>query len=125
MSPPMAQPRTQSPVRGVLRTHAQNQPAFPSATQQVHNSNPIYIPNSCSRTVSTTTTKRIKIAHARKRPPTQPTLFEFLPAAFQKRYGDKSDDICNEHWGDTFTYKRDSTLRLWYTNPCGLGLNPT
>ena len=61
----------------------------------------------------------------RKRPPQQPTLFQYLPQSFRHRYGNKSDDLCNELWGDNFTFKHPNTIRIWYTNPCGLGLNPT
>ena len=61
----------------------------------------------------------------RKRPPQQPTLFQYLPQSFRHRYGNKSDELCNELWGDNFTFKHPNTIRIWYTNPCGLGLNPT
>ena len=54
----------------------------------------------------------------------QPTLFQYLPPAFMTRYGDKSNEPCNETWGDNFTTKSQNSIRIWYTNPNGLGLNP-
>lgn len=66
----------------------------------------------------------ISTPQPRPRRVTQPTLFQYLPPAFLTRYGDKSDEPCNETWGDNFTTKQQNTIRIWYTNPNGLGLNP-
>ena len=32
---------------------------------------------------------------------------------------DKEDELC----GDPHTQKKRDSIRLWYTNPCGLGVN--
>lgn len=54
----------------------------------------------------------------------QQSMFDYLPLSYQQRFETKSDDPRNELWGDKFTTKMPNTLRVWYTNPCGLELNP-
>ena len=45
-----------------------------------------------------------------------------------KNYNDQNDDEKVEEqaqqYGDTFTRKSDGTTRIWFTNPCGIGVNP-
>ena len=53
----------------------------------------------------------------------QTSLFDYLPQSFQDRYG--NDDQQNEDWGASYRDKPSNTIRLGYTNPNGLGINPT
>ena len=53
----------------------------------------------------------------------QSSLFDFLPQSFQERYGDDNDQQ-NKDWGTTYKEKAANTIRIWYTNPNGLGVNP-
>ena len=61
----------------------------------------------------------------RNKKPTQSTLFQYLPNAFQQRYPPPPPDPNESHWGNTHKTKPDNSIRIWYTNPCGLGINPT
>lgn len=58
-----------------------------------------------------------------RRQPTQTSLYDFPPQAFQDRYG--TDGVLNDEWGTTYKTKPTNSIRLWYTNPNGLGINPT
>ena len=60
----------------------------------------------------------------RRRHPHQTTLFQYLLQSFRTRYGNENDDITNDLWGHSFATKSQNTIRIWYTNPRGLGPNP-
>ena len=54
----------------------------------------------------------------------QSSLFDYLPQSFQNRYGNDNDKQ-NMDWGSSYKEKAEKTIRVWYTNPNGLGVNPT
>ena len=62
--------------------------------------------------------------YTRKRHLTQSSLFDYLPETFRARYGNESDEITNTLWGQSYTTKFQNTIRVWYSNPRGLGENP-
>ena len=49
-----------------------------------------------------------------------PTYLPFTHYAPPKR-----TDTSDQHWVDSHTSKLDNSIRIWYSNPCGLGINPT
>lgn len=55
----------------------------------------------------------------------QTSLFQYLPPQFQDRYRNKDEEIKNQPWGQNYNVKLANTVRIWYTNPNGLGINPT
>ena len=57
--------------------------------------------------------------------PSQTSLFDYLPQSFRDRYDDDDVNNTNEDWGTNYRHKSSNTIRVWYTNPNGLGLNPT
>ena len=59
-----------------------------------------------------------------KRNPCQASLFDYLPPQFQERYGSKAEERINQEWGKTYIVKSPNTIRIRYTNPNGLGINP-
>ena len=61
-------------------------------------------------------------AHTRKK---QTSLFEYLPIEFQTRYDTIQDNPVDEEWGHTYRTKQPDTVRVWFTNPNGIGINPT
>ena len=93
-------------------------------TTNIHDTYSHYTP-SASTTTRRNRRGRSPIFHSRKRHPTQSTLFQFLPNDFCLRYDDDDASDINEPWGDTYKTKTDGVIRIWYSNPCGLGLNPT
>ena len=62
--------------------------------------------------------------HPRK-PKRQTSLFSYLPLAFQTRYDTNEDTPIDDEWGNTYRTREKSTVRVWYTNPNGLGINPS
>ena len=60
-----------------------------------------------------------------RRPSGQTSLFEYLPSQFQDRYGNETEENKNQPWGQNYNVKSANTVRIWYTNPNGLGINPT
>lgn len=55
----------------------------------------------------------------------QTSLFDYLPPQFQDRYGSNEEELINQAWGDSYKQKSHNNVRIWYTNPNGLGINPT
>ena len=58
-----------------------------------------------------------------RRRPRQRSLFDYLPQVYQLRFRNQ-DQQQNEPWGDSYKHKAKDTIRIWYSNPNGLGVNP-
>ena len=52
-------------------------------------------------------------------------MFDYLPQSFRDRYTNDDTTPANEDWGAKYYNKPPNTIRVWYTNPNGLGMNPT
>ena len=52
----------------------------------------------------------------------QRTIFEYMPFEQQQKHANEM--YHNEPWGHSYTSKDSDTIRVWFTNPNGLGLNP-
>jgi len=37
--------------------------------------------------------------------------------------GDRSASTNSDYYGEAYTSKADGTIRIWFTNPCGIGIN--
>ena len=67
---------------------------------------------------------RTYVSTQRPRRLQQRSLFHYLPISFRDRFDTPNLSTEDETWGDLFTHKNINTVRVWYTNPRGLGINP-
>jgi len=47
-----------------------------------------------------------------------------LNGDYKKKLAERIDDDNEEYYGDLHTRKQDKTVRIWFTNPCGIGIDP-
>ena len=73
---------------------------------------------------NTRSTYSRKTTHShRKIPRNQRTIFQYLSHEQQQHYTNEMHTI-NDDWGNTYKTKDSDSIRIWLSNPNGLGLNP-